>query len=135
VCNDPFNNRRRRRRALRIVEHEMLRGSDHSNVILSHSLPDTCGLFESSTSLGELAFACTDLSSDWQNCGSYGNVCPTYQCASGNCCPEYMIACGDDCHFTNNDTSNCGYCGNICTGPCKFCYAGRCDNCDKPGWE
>ncbi|KAF8852757.1 hypothetical protein BDZ45DRAFT_553830, partial [Acephala macrosclerotiorum] len=58
---------------------------------------------------------CTDTSSDPQNCGYCGNVCPTDQCASGSCCPEYTMACGDNCVFTNNDTSNCGYCDTVCT--------------------
>ncbi len=44
------------------------------------------------------------------------------------------MACGDNCVFTNNDTSNCGYCDTVCTDV-EFCgYGGSCINCDDPGW-
>ncbi|CAK9260369.1 unnamed protein product [Sphagnum jensenii] len=52
---------------------------------------------------------------DINNCGTYGNICPlnTPMCCSGKCVN------------TQNKSTNCGFCGNVCNDvPCTFGFCG-----------
>jgi len=88
---------------------------------------------------------CVDLSSDPNDCGNCGNVCPTPDngsatCSGGICgvdCDSGYSECGDECVDTQSDLSNCGDCGIICYPPnnaIATCIGGSCGyNCD-PGY-
>jgi hypothetical protein len=105
---------------------------------------------------------CVVLASDPLNCGTCGNVCPTYlntipACGSGTCgfiCSGGFANCdtnaGTGCEINiNTDANNCGSCGHICTaangtpvctnGLCgvQSCNAGyaNCDNDPSNGCE
>ena len=93
---------------------------------------------------------------DRNNCGACGNVCPAGQaCVGGSCQPP----CDDPCHElvnnvcvlkdpnkdtvcdgvcvdTQNDSSNCGSCGNKCLGG-DTCQNGLCigSACPAPEWH
>jgi hypothetical protein len=86
------------------------------------STPTTCGTGSSAI--------CTNLSSDPNNCGTCGKVCPSAEaCVSGTCActnsadPNF---CGSVCTNTNTDTNNCGSCGNICPASTPNCSGGTC---------
>jgi hypothetical protein len=89
-----------------------------------------------------------DLTSDVNNCGSCGNKCAAGQtCYQGLCsvgsgpttcvgatssttqCPARTGAPVPYCTNTNTDTTNCGICGNVCSGPGVVqCNSGVCQN-------
>src|SRR5262249_15324927 len=62
------------------------------------------------------ASACTNTGKDANNCGSCGNKCPT---ANPNCC-------AGKCTNTQTDANNCGACGNVCPTATPKCTAGKC---------
>ncbi len=87
---------------------------------------------------------CTNIRSDRNNCGSCGALCPgaaictDFRCGCDpledipalcgqECCAlaQYDACCGDRCANTQRDASNCGSCGNVCTGG-KVCQNGAC---------
>ena len=61
--------------------------------------------------------ACVFLSSDPNNCGACGHVCPGgHLCVNGTCqeCPQsYQTLCGGTCTDVSWDSNNCGACGNV----------------------
>jgi hypothetical protein len=65
------------------------------------------------------AGACTDISSDSNNCGGCAEVC-----TRGACC---KAACVD----TSSDSNNCGGCGQACTGG-ACCNSGCVDTSSDP---
>jgi hypothetical protein len=75
---------------------------------------------------------CTNVLSDWENCGRCGNACPTGQtCSGGACtasCPPGLTLCGHACVDTTRDPVNCGACGTNCAdqpgGPYQGCCPG-----------
>lgn len=72
--------------------------------------------------------ACVDLTSDGQNCGACGNVCPAGQgCSAGMCgaCVAPQVACGTACVVLGTDNKNCGKCGASC-GSNQVCSGGQC---------
>jgi len=71
---------------------------------------------------------CTDLTSDWLNCGACGTVCDFTVCQNSACvpCAVGMTACFGKCTDTNGDPSNCGACGVTCLNG-TFCQAGACN--------
>jgi hypothetical protein len=75
--------------------------------------------------------ACTSVSSDRQNCGACGNVCPasTPICNQGVCagCPGGGTYCNGVCTNTVFDTLNCGGCGIVC-GDVETCSGGVCQD-------
>ncbi|MCA9668121.1 MAG: hypothetical protein KC503_21130 [Myxococcales bacterium] len=82
---------------------------------------------------------CVDVLDNPQNCGSCGHRCREgTHCKSGQClCDSGTVACGsgccaagesccaDRCVDTSTDASNCGGCGQQCTGG-KVCLGGTC---------
>jgi hypothetical protein len=69
---------------------------------------------------------CVDVTSDGQNCGACGVVCPTEgSCAGGACrCGDATkTLCGGACVDLSADASNCGACASVCAGTC---ISGRC---------
>lgn len=80
------------------------------------------------TQVGE---RCVDLSSDPENCGSPGHVCPDGVCAGGECrdaCPPNTRRCGDQCLYVF-DPRNCGECGRACQAD-EVCIRGDCRQYD-----
>ena len=92
--------------------------------------PDLCG------------GACTDYQTDTRNCGSCGfdctdlpNVTGAVACVAGACVvPQSACAPGykhcttsvnDGCETNVTTTSNCGNCGNACTGGTPLCSAAQ----------
>lgn len=65
--------------------------------------------------------ACTDTSTDRNNCGSCGNACPTgEECVSGSCeaivCADGLTRCGNICVDTMTNNNHCGSCDDYCGG-------------------
>lgn len=67
--------------------------------------------------------ACTDVSSDHDNCGACGKSCigsgPSgdSMCVAGNCsCTGALVdyCDGIGCMDVRSDVNNCGSCGNVC---------------------
>ncbi len=59
------------------------------------------------------------VSSDPNNCGACGNVCPPgVACRQGKCgCPAGQTECNGQCVDLQKDGNNCGACGNQCPFP------------------
>ncbi len=90
---------------------------------------------------------CVSKSSDVNNCGTCGNVCPAAPsnavstCSSGACstaCLTGFTQCPSGCKSLASDPSNCGTCGNACTpqdgNSIASCSSGRCVQSCKPGY-
>ena len=80
---------------------------------------------------------CDNESSDVNNCGSCGHVCPTPPngsptCAGGACgisCNAGFTNCGGVCDNESSDVNNCGSCGHVCPTPpngSPTCAGGAC---------
>jgi hypothetical protein len=75
--------------------------------------------------------ACIDLTTDTDNCGACGNVCPAgTNCEAGVCtCPNGQDLCDGSCIDTLANHEHCGSCGNACAAN-KVCWQGVCaDTC------
>jgi hypothetical protein len=70
---------------------------------------------------------CADWSTDANNCGGCGNVCPTgHTCQDGNCCGAQTL-CNGACVDETSDPNNCGGCGsNACSYPTPACVNSGC---------
>jgi Stigma-specific protein, Stig1 len=71
---------------------------------------------------------CVNLSSDPNNCGQCGRVCPKGEnCSNYTCslCPSGQTDCGGVCVGTGSDQNNCGGCGIVCP-PGTACCGGFC---------
>jgi len=71
---------------------------------------------------------CVDPTTDGQNCGACGTVCPAGQgCTNSACgaCVAPQTACGDKCVVLGTDNKNCGACGASC-GTNQVCSNGKC---------
>lgn len=78
--------------------------------------------------------ACTNLSTDRNNCASCGNVCPDGRgCFEGECRCAFD-QCGDLCTNVEGDPENCGACGNVCPAGEPLCIAGECRSCESAGY-
>lgn len=64
--------------------------------------------------------SCVDLTSDFFNCGSCGNVCSS---AAGTLC------CGSACVDTTSNKAHCGGCFVACEGADAGCFTGICTRC------
>jgi hypothetical protein len=93
---------------------------------------------------------CTSLQ-DPDNCGACGNVCPQgYQCNGGVCCAagetgchncnvscvSPPCSCAEYCANVEDDTNNCGACGNVCPSAkgSAACSQGSCSIACNPGF-
>jgi hypothetical protein len=88
--------------------------------------------------------ACTNITTDVNNCGGCGNACPTGQpCVQGFCggiscadpnaptqCAAVFAGGGatDECTNLMTDPFNCSLCGEICPSG-GVCVSGLCDTC------
>ena len=69
--------------------------------------------------------ACVDATSDNNNCGSCGNVCPAgLTCANSSCCPASQTLCNGVCVTEGTDPNHCGNCTVICSE--GVCFNGSC---------
>jgi hypothetical protein len=88
-----------------------------------------CGSSECPMGYLDMGGACVDLSSDPDNCGAFGNVCPPGRiCQDAVCvlsCPDGMTECSGVCRDLANDVGNCGSCGMTC-GAGTVCVDGTC---------
>ncbi|MBI2892502.1 MAG: hypothetical protein HYY06_03055 [Deltaproteobacteria bacterium] len=83
---------------------------------------------------------CTDLATDWGNCGACGRQCGDAQyCEGGRCiCWEMdpsspLEPCGAACVDLGSDPANCGACGRACEGETPVCRGGVCLTCEEVG--
>jgi hypothetical protein len=67
---------------------------------------------------------CMDFLMDPQNCGSCGNVCSGWTPAAKAGTQPGVTCCGGQCTDTNWDRNNCGRCGISCFLP--WCILGQC---------
>src|SRR5262249_54670441 len=84
------------------------------------------------------SYVCSDVASDFNNCGTCGHVCrqpgpdENAACVSGNCvytCVYGAVRCNGVCAFLDFDPNNCGVCGSVCTAPTPYCAFGTCSEC------
>src|SRR5262245_55614 len=71
---------------------------------------------------------CTDVGSDFGNCGTCGNRCGASQtCRNGvcSCSAPGQTTCGDECVLTATDPNHCGGCDRACGGGAS-CVSGSC---------
>jgi hypothetical protein len=80
---------------------------------------------------------CTDTTSDNENCGKCGKVCPlgdscimsvctpSVTCNSGPACSPGFSCCPSGCVNESTDPNNCGGCGTPCSPP-ETCIEGFC---------
>ncbi len=79
---------------------------------------------------------CTDLASDFANCGECGARCaPGETCDGGLCaaaCPAGLDLCGTECVDDRSDPDHCGGCDEACAGG-EVCVDAGCDaTCPAP---
>lgn len=85
---------------------------------------------------------CTELASDFGNCGACGYECAPPgpwelgACIDGRCeywCADYAVDCQGVCAVLELDDNNCGACGNVCPEETPYCVWGVCSEC--PGGQ
>lgn len=77
--------------------------------------------------------SCTNLQTDFYNCGSCGNVCGAGEVCDAGSCMQASCGCSDvgltgcqgSCTNLMTDESNCGQCGVACY-PGQVCNTGTC---------
>lgn len=104
-------------------------GSPGSTLQLGDASTETGGsTYDSSSSSGSSSGSggggCdANTQTDWTNCGSCGNVCPTGDiCNAGQCqkpCTAPQVECPGEpgCFDLTSDMQNCGTCGTACIPP------------------
>ncbi len=88
----------------------------------------TCGGGDAGADAGSTQ-RCADLTTDNNNCGACGTVCPSGQrCLDRHCqvsCAVGQTTCNGTCRDLQTDNNNCGACGNACLAG-TTCTAGVC---------